>query len=69
MEKTRLKGSKLEKRPGMKGSKEKNKRLGAWRKDRKHKACVKSMQRKSRTPSAWKRIESTKHPWKVCEED
>jgi hypothetical protein len=52
MEKTRLKGPGLEKRLGMKGSKEKNKGLGACRKDREYHAHVKNMRRRSRTPSA-----------------
>jgi hypothetical protein len=43
MEKTKLKGPGLEKRLSMKGSKEKNKRLGTCRKDQEHQARVKNM--------------------------
>lgn len=52
MENTRLKGPRFEKRLGMKGSKEKNKGLGTCKKDQEHHACIKSMQRRSRTLGA-----------------
>jgi hypothetical protein len=52
MEKTRLKGLGLERRSSMKGLKEKKKGPSAYKKDRKHQAHIKSMQRRSRTQGA-----------------
>jgi hypothetical protein len=43
MEKTRFKGPRLEKRPGMKGLKEKKKGPGICKEDREHQEHVKNM--------------------------
>jgi hypothetical protein len=59
MKRIRLKRSRLEKRPNMKGSKDKEK--------------IERLQRRSRAPNTQKehgkRIKSTKCAWKTCKED
>jgi hypothetical protein len=59
MERTKLKGLRPKRIPSMKGSKEKENGPGACREDQEHQACLKSMQRGSRTTCAWE--EDQKH--------